>query len=229
MQLIKIIERIIEIGTNYPEYAVGSLVPFLPLIIGFYRLKYSSKSSKFILYFVIFFIVSDIPLWITTAMKIHNLLYGYTRDFMVEVILLLVYFIGLKTKIDKTILSCYLIIMLLGVFLQLFDVIGGGQYIWLYGFLLGSVSVWYFVRLLDYPKIRDIIVYPFFWFNSGILFYCFSTLLIYFFFQFTVTSDIKSKPYFLFNGILEYLTSVMFLLFAVGFWNLKKNAQIKSK
>jgi hypothetical protein len=117
----------------------------------------------------------------------------------------------------------------IGLVLQLFGIIEKGKYNWINVLLLGSVAVWYFVRLIDYPKIRDLLVYPFFWFNSGILFYCFSTLLIFFFFQYSITSDIKNQTFFLFRSILEYLTSVMFVLFAIGFWNLKKNAQIKTK
>ena len=227
--MISLLERIIEIGINYPEYAVGSLMPFLPLFIGFYRKKYSTKSSNFILYFIVFFIVSDIPLWITTGFGVHNLLYGHSRDFMICIFLLLVFFIGVKKKSDIWVLCSFLTVMVLGLVLQFMRIIEMGQYTWLSGLLLGSIAIWYFMRLLDYPKIRDIVIYPFFWFNSGIIFYCFSTLLIYFFFQFTVTADIKSKTYFLFNSILEYLTSMMFVFFAIGYWNLKRNYQINSK
>jgi hypothetical protein len=229
MQLNQILEEIIRIGTKYPEYAVGSLIPILPLTIGIIRKKYATKSSKIIFAFIIFFILTDIPTWITTALDINNLLYNYTKTFAINIFLLLVYFIGLKHKLDKKILNSFLILMCLGLFLQLFGFIEHGKYNWINVLLLGSVAVWYFVRLIDYPKIRDLLIYPFFWFNTGILFYCFSTLLIYFFFQFSITPDIKSQTYFLFRSLLEYLTSVMFVLFAVGFWNLKKNALNKNK
>lgn len=229
MQLKEIVNEIIRIGTTYPEYAVGSLVPFLPLILGIITWKHSSKSSRIIFWFVVFFILTDIPTWITTALDINNLLYNDTKIFAVNIFLLTIYFVGLKRKSDRVILYSYLIIMSLALVLQLFGVIEKGKFNWINVLLLGSVAVWYFVRLIDYPKIRDLLVYPFFWFNTGILFYCFSTLLIYFFFQFSITSDIKGPTYFLFRSILEYLTSVMFVLFAVGFLNLKKNAQIMRK
>lgn len=229
MQLKQIIEEIIRIGTTYPEYAVGSLIPLLPLTIGILTKKYATKSSNIIFYFIIFFILTDIPTWITTALDINNLLYNDTKIFSINIILLSVYFVGVKYKSDKILLYSYLVIMSVGLILQLFSFIEKGKYNWVNVLLLGSVAVWYFVRLIDYPKIRDLLVYPFFWFNTGILFYCFSTLLIYFFFQFSITPDIKSQTYFLFRSILEYLTSVMFVLFAIGFWNLKKNAQIKTK
>ncbi|MCP9761614.1 hypothetical protein EGI31_01515 [Lacihabitans soyangensis] len=229
MQLKEILDEIIRIGIKYPEYAVGSLIPILPLGVGIYRRKYSTKSSKFILFFIIIFIVSDIPLWVTTALDIHNLTYVYTRTFGIYTCLLLVYFIGTTKKSDKYILFSFLFVMTLGLILQIFGLIKKGQYTWVYGFLLGSVSVWYFVRLINYPKIKDLLTYPFFWFNTGVLFYCFSTLLIYFFFQFSITTEIKTQTYFLFRSILEYLTSVMFVLFAIGFWNLKNNAQINTK
>lgn len=229
MQLTQIIDETIRLGTTYPEYVVGSLMPFLPLVVGVYRKRYASKSSDFIFWFLLFFIISDIPIWITTALKIHNSIIVYTRAFSINIFLLLVYFIRIDRNSDKKILITYLLVMTAGLLLQLFGVIKNGQYTWINGLLLGSVAVWYFVRLLEYPKVKDIIVYPFFWFNSGILFYCFSTLLIFFFFQYSVNSDIKSESYFLFKSILEYLTSVMFVLFAIGFWNLKKNAQIKTK
>lgn len=229
MQLKEIVNEIIRIGTTYPEYAVGSLVPFLPLILGIITWKHSSKSSRIIFWFVVFFILTDIPTWITTALDINNLLYNDTKIFAVNIFLLTIYFVGLKRKSDRVILYSYLIIMSLALVLQLFGVIEKGKFNWINVLLLGSVAVWYFVRLIDYPKIRDLLIYPFFWFNTGILFYCFSTLLIYFFFQFSITSDIKGPTYFLFRSILEYLTSVMFVLFAVGFLNLKKNAQIIRK
>jgi cell division protein FtsW (lipid II flippase) len=229
MQLVEIIHEIVRIGTSYPEYAVGSLVPFLPLIIGFITWKFSTKSSRTIFWFTVFFILTDIPTWVTTALDINNLLYNDTKIFAVNIFLLALYFIGLKRKSDKKILTGYLGIMVLGLILQLFGVIEKGKHNWINVLLLGSVAVWYFVRLIDYPKIRDLLSYPFFWFNTGILFYCFSTLLIYFFFQFSITPDIKGPTYFLFRSILEYLTSVMFVLFAIGFLNLKKNSQVTSK
>lgn len=229
MQLKQIIEEIIRIGKTYPEYAVGSLIPILPLTVGIITRKYATKSSKIIFCFIIFFIVTDIPTWITTALDINNLLYNDTKIFSVNIILLSVYFVGVKRKSDKVVLYSYLVLMFTGLILQLFGFIEKGKYNWINILLLGSVAVWYFVRLIDYPKIRDLLVYPFFWFNTGILFYCFSTLLIYFFFQFSITPDIKNQTYFLFRSLLEYLTSVMFVLFAIGFWNLKKNAQINNK
>ena len=229
MQLKQIIDEIIRIGTTYPEYAVGSLVPLIPLTVGIFTKKYSTKSSKIIFYFVVFFILADIPTWITTALDINNLLYNDTKLYAINIILLSVYFVGVKRKFDKILLYSYLIIMITGLILQLFGFIEKGKYNWINILLLGSISVWYFVRLIDYPKIRDLLIYPFFWFNTGILFYCFSTLLIFFFFQFSITPDIKSQTYFLFRSILEYLTSVMFVLFAVGFWNLKKNVLNKNK
>jgi hypothetical protein len=229
MQLSQILDEIVRISTKYPEYAVGSLIPILPLVVGIFTKKYATKSSKLIFWFIVFFIVTDIPTWITTALGINNLLYSYTKTFAMNIFLLLVYFIGVKRKSDLAILYTYLTIMSLALVLQLFGVIEQGKHNWLNVLLLGSISVWYFVRLIDYPKIRDLLVYPFFWFNTGILFYCFSTLLIYFFFQFSITSDIKSQTFFLFRSILEYLTSVMFVLFAIGFWNLKRNSQINSK
>ena len=229
MQLKQIIDEIIRIGTTYPEYAVGSLVPLIPLTVGIFTKKYSTKSSKIIFYFVVFFILADIPTWITTALDINNLLYNDTKIYAINIILLSVYFVGVKRKFDKILLYSYLTIMITGLILQLFGFIEKGKYNWINILLLGSISVWYFVRLIDFPKIRDLLIYPFFWFNTGILFYCFSTLLIFFFFQFSITPDIKSKTYFLFRSLLEYLTSVMFVLFAVGFWNLKKNALNKNK
>lgn len=229
MQLKQIIEEIIRIGSNYPEYALGSLIPILPLLIGIYTNKYATKSSKLLFWFIIFFIITDIPSWITTALDINNTIYNYTKTYAVNIFLLSIYFVGVKLKSDKMVLFSFLAIMIIVLVLQLFGIIEPGKYNWINMLLLGSIAVWYFVRLVDYPKIRDLLVYPFFWFNTGILFYCFSTLLIYFFFNFSITSDIKSPTYFMFKSILEYLTSVMFVLFAVGFWNLKKNAQIKTK
>lgn len=229
MQLKQILEEIIRIGTTYPEYAVGSLMPILPLFIGLHRRKYATKSSNIFFGFIVFFICTDIPAWITTALDINNLLYNDTRLFAINIFLLLVYFIGIKRKSDKIVLFSFLAVMSTSLVLQLFGLIEKGKYNWINVFLLGSISVWYFVRLIDYPKIRDLLIYPFFWFNTGILFYCFSTLLIYFFFQFSITPDINHKTYFLFRSILEYLTSVMFVFFAVGFWNLKNNAQINPK
>jgi hypothetical protein len=229
MQLKQILDEIIRIGTTYPEYAIGSLIPILPLSIGIITRKYATKSSRLILYFVIFFIITDIPTWITTALDINNLLYNDTKIYSINIFLLSVYFLGIKRSSDRIVLLSFLSIMCGGLVFQLFGIIEKGKYNWINVLLLGSIAVWYFVRLIDYPKIKDLLIYPFFWFNTGILFYCFSTLLIYFFFQFSITPDIKSHTYFLFRSILEYLTSVMFVLFAVGFWNLKKNAQIKLK
>lgn len=229
MQLSQILDEIIRISTKYPEYAVGSLIPILPLVVGIFTKKYATKSSKLIFWFIVFFILTDIPTWITTAMDINNLLYNDTKIYSINIFLLTVYFLGIKRGSDRIVLFSFLSIMGIGLVLQLFGIIEKGKYNWINVLLLGSVAVWYFVRLIDYPKIRDLLVYPFFWFNSGILFYCFSTLLIFFFFQYSITSDIKNQTFFLFRSILEYLTSVMFVLFAIGFWNLKKNAQIKTK
>jgi len=223
------LDSILNIALKYPAILIGSLMPLIPLFFAVYRRKYLNKSTQALFFFLIFFISTDIPLWLTSVYKINNLLYSYSRDALILILLGSIYLIGLKSKTEKLLLLVVLSIMGIVFSFQLFSIIPKGEYIWINRLLLGGISLAYFFKLLQNPIIKDILNFPFFWFNSGILFYCLSTLMITFFFKFTIISSNNQFHYFRFIMILEYLSIIMFLFFAYGFWTLKKNFVLKKR
>lgn len=226
---LKMLDSILNISLKYPAILIGSLMPLIPLFFAVYRRKYLSKSTQALFFFLFFFIATDIPLWITSVYKINNLLYSYSRDALILILLGSIYLIGLKSKAIKFVLILTLSIMSLVFSLQLLSLVPKGEYIWINRLFLGGISLAYFFRLLQNPIIKDILNFPFFWFNSGVLFYCLSTLMITFFFKFTIISSNNHFDYLKFIIILEYLSIVMFLFFAYSFWTLKKNFFLKNR
>jgi hypothetical protein len=223
------IEDFFKIVNKFPYVFFGSLVPVLAFSIAIFRKKYFTKSTQALFYFVLFFILSDIPLWVTTIYKLNNLLYGFSRDSVNLILLASIYSIGLKNKTEKKALFSAILIMVLAFVLQLVKIIPIGEYLWISKMLLGGISIYYFFKLLQNPVIQDILNFPFFWFNSGVLFYCLSTLMITFFYKFTTYVKIELTLYFKFIMILEYLSVVMFLFFAYSFWTSKKNIELKKR
>ncbi|MCP9770937.1 hypothetical protein EGI22_23785 [Lacihabitans sp. LS3-19] len=216
-------ESIFKLAFKHPFIALGSLLPLLPFFVALYRRQYFTKSSKWLFIFLIFFMLSDIPLWITAAYKINNLYYSYTRDSSIFIFLASIYLVGLKSIKDRTYLNIAIFLMVMVLVIQLLKITEIGSILWINRLILGGISLFYFFRLLQNPIIKDILRFPFFWFNSGILFYCLSTVMITFFYKFTIKAGNQPESYMFFTMILEYLSVSMFVIFAIGFWNLKNN------
>ena len=87
MSISEIVYEIVKIAKKYPEYVIGSLAPFFTLFIAILNYKYHTKSFRYIFIFVIFFILSDLPLWVTTALKLINIFFGNIRDFIIPLLL----------------------------------------------------------------------------------------------------------------------------------------------
>ena len=221
-------ELILKLAQKYPSVAIGSLLPLLPFCIAVFRWRYFTRSSRGIFLFLVFFILSDIPLWITAAQRIHNLYYSYTRDSTILIFLASIYLIGLKSLKDRTYLSIAIFLMIMVLVVQLLKITEIGSILWINRLILGGISLFYFFRLLQNPIIKDILRFPFFWFNSGILFYCLSTVMITFFYEFTIKAGNERTSAMLFTNILECLSVSIFVLFAIGFWNLKNNKQYRN-
>jgi hypothetical protein len=208
---------------NNPLVTLGSFSPFLAIFLAIYNWKFLSKASKFIFIFLVFYVITDIPLWITAALKIHNIFYSYLRDTLIIIFLAIIYTIRLKEKNKKILLYFLIALMVINFVFQLLVNEKSGDVLWISRLLLIFVSFGYFFNLIVDLKIKNILTYPFFWFNSGIIIFSLSSLLITFFHKFTVNINAKMDSYYLFSSILECISISLFLFFAIGFWVSRKN------
>jgi hypothetical protein len=221
MSIEFVLERIVLMASNHPFVAIGSLFPIIPLVVGWRFRKYFTSSSKAIFIFILVFILTDIPIWITAAYRINNLFYLYLRDLLLLFSLFFLYLIGLKDKKVRLLLWSVISLMIFTILVQILTFADAAEFNWINRMILAGISLSYFFRLLQNPVIKDILIFPFFWFNSGILLNCLSTLMIYMAFNFSLKPG--SKNQFVFTYISEIAFVVMFLFFAIGFWVLKKN------
>jgi hypothetical protein len=216
-------QRILKIAIENPPIFLASFLPIVVLFLALYRIKYLTRSTKYISLFLILFIVTDLPLWITSGLQLNNLAYYFSRDTFISIFLASTFFIG--NKIDKIPLLIIIGIMVTILFLQWFGGVGYGEYLWINRILLAGIVIFYFFRLLQTPKVKDIIVFPFFWISSGILFYNLGTFIIYFFFRYSIKSNTEREKYF--ANLSDLALIVLFLLFGVAFFVLKKNDKFR--
>jgi hypothetical protein len=208
---------------NNPLVTLGSFSPFLAFFLAIYNWKFLSKASKFIFCFLIFYVLTDIPLWVSAALKINNVFYSYLRDTLIIIFLASVYTIRLKNKNKKHLLYLLIALMVINFFFQILVNEKSGDVLWVSRLLLIFISFGYFFNLILDLKIKNILTYPFFWFNSGIIIFSLSSLLITFFHKFTVNINAEMESYILFTNILECIGISLFLFFAIGFWVSRKN------
>ncbi len=216
-------QNIFRMSVKFPLIAMGSLIPVITLLIGIYRWKFLSRSSKYVFYFVLFFFLSDIPLWITAGLKIHNYKYYYIRDSLNLLIIGLIYLVGLKVKIRRLLVYFCVFLLVLVTSFQIFPDFSSGNYMWISRFVLVVLSLGYFSVLLSDLKVKDILFFPFFWFNAGVLMYSTSTLMVTFFYKFTFSYKIKNTFSLIFINMLEFMAIMFFVLIGIAFWVSKKN------
>ena len=217
------LEGLLNIIQKRPLVLVGSLIPLIPLFFGIFRYRFLTKSSKAFLVFIVIYILSDIPLWITASLKIHNYIFSFLRDSFLLIFLSFIYFIGLKSLKQRRILIGVVGMMFGVVLIQILNVAQIGDYLWVNRLFLVGISLAFFFNLLDEAKVKDIITFPFFWFNSGILIFCSSSLMITLLYKFTINVLKNDPSKILFLNILEIISSTMFIFIAIGFWMTKKN------
>lgn len=224
------LEKILKIAISHPIVAIGSLSPLVPIILSFYYKKYFGKALKAITLFCVVFVLTDIPLWVTAGLKMSNIVYYSFRDSLIFALLVLVYAIGLrKNKFRQSIYWLTFSVMIVLMFCQFMPHALAANLLWISRLLTAFIAISYFYVLLADLKVNDILFFPFFWFNSGVLIYAISSIFISLFNHLTIGMDSAENDFRLFTNILELLNISLFLFISIAFVVSKRNFKSKIK
>lgn len=214
------VDNIVSLALRYPVMSLATMMPlFLILMIRIKRIPLEND-LKFVYWFCLFFFISDIPLWITTGLKINNQTYFYIRELINHLLIIGFYYfiIGLK-RTKKIIVATEIILSILGLSSFLFFTEIPNQLTTIYKAVIIVLIFVHFNYIIKNLKIKQISDYPYFWISSGILIFSSGSILIFLFFTFTF----ELKPLFkIYSQFLDVLVILMFIFMGIGFLKAKK-------
>lgn len=219
----KTFENILTIATNYPIFAIATLLPFfICLFVWFKKLPLSSP-LKLVVAFSFYHFASDLPLWITSSMGINNHVYYFLRDYSLHTFILFIY-LKLEESNSKKKFIRYLIIFLASTTILASPVLKEWHDLltMFYKMAVMSVIFIHFNTIIHKIKVRNLYNYPFFWISSGILLFASGSILVTLFGKFVLYNTKNVPTSRIFTQFVELLISCMFLLIGVGFIKTKK-------
>lgn len=196
---------------------IATLTPAILFIIVTQKKSETSFTLRMVRWFILLYFLSDLPLWITTGMNIHNAGYYYFRSYILYLLILGIYFFEIDNKNKKRILL--LLIILLGI-LSVASLIVPVLYeiVIFYKLAVIAAIFMHFQTILSESKIKNLLHYPFFWVSSGILFYSCGTILIDLFGKYTLTNTNAIPLTKIFAQFSEFFGILMFIMIGVGFY-----------
>ncbi len=216
------IEKIIYLGTHYPIMAFATLLPFFILLaISFSKISLDS-SMKIIHIYVILFFLSDIPLWITTGLKINNVIYNHVREVLLSMYLIGIYYFIINSKLkQRYIIGTEVFLAVLGV-ASLFYKPYPSSLIFIYKIAMIPVVFLHFHSIISELRITKLLNYPFFWISSGVLIFSCGSLLVTLFYRYTIGAFHDAETFKLYSQFLDFMVVIMFIFIGVGFLNANK-------
>lgn len=216
------LENILNIAQDFPLITLSTVMPLLVSIYVWRTRSSIDKPLTVVLWFCVFFFLSDLPLWVTSGLGIRNLRYNYIRDISFHLMIIGIYYFVLNNSFKKrVILYMILILSIIGITPLLLSYEAPSQLTAIHKLAIVGVVFLHFHTLISELKITKILNYPFFWISSGILtFACGSALIMLFY---TYTFSVKTPSMFLFyEQFLSLLIILMFVFIGIGFFNSNK-------
>ncbi|NBA87999.1 hypothetical protein GVN16_19670 [Emticicia sp. CRIBPO] len=219
----KTFENILTIATNYPIFAIATLLPFFICLFVWFKKFPLNSPLKLILLFSFYHFVSDLPLWITSSMNINNQIYYYIRDYSLHTFILFIYLKLEESESKKKFIRRVIIFLILITLPVLPDLKKNHDLVIIF-YKMGVISAVFihFNTIIHQIKVRNLFNYPFFWISSGILLFTSGSILVALFGKYVLynTSDVPLTR--IFTQFVELLSISMFLLIGVGFIKTKK-------
>jgi len=209
------VENIFNLALGYPIMSLATLMPLLLILMVRIKKIPLQRELNFVYWFCVFFFVSDLPLWITTGLKINNQTYFYIRELINHLLIIGFYYfiIGLK-RTKKIIVATEIILSILGLSSFLFFTEIPNQLTTIYKAVIIVLIFVHFNYIIKDLKIKQISDYPYFWISSGILIFSSGSILIFLFFTFTFELRPQFKIY---SQFLDVLVILMFIFIGIGF------------
>ena len=207
-------ERLLHHLLRYPFDLVTELITVLPAVVGFIRIKYLRKETKFLLTFFVILFVRDFASNLYASSSINNL-YLYNLSAIIEIITLTTVFFYVLQGFYRRIA-----VLLFGTLFFFVDIFfwksnDFASTIITLARLVGIPFVlFYFHELLLYMNVKYILKHPMFWISNGIIIQSTGTFFIY-----AVLS--KEMDLVLFDTywlIIQTIHIIFCVLSAVGFW-----------
>jgi hypothetical protein len=220
------VDNIVRLALRYPILPLATLMPlFLILMIWIKRIPLE-KDLKFVYWFCIFFFITDLPLWITTGLKINNRDYYFFRELAIQLFLISTnYYLIHSERKKKNILILVSGLAFLGIasffFSRHFNKPAPTEITSICRLFLIFIILMHFHNMMSKQKIRNISNYPFFWIYSGVLILSSGSVLIFLFFEYTISLTIVTL-FKLFSQFLDVLVILMFIFMGIGFIKAKK-------
>ncbi len=216
---MELLREILRIALKYPSITLNSLAPIFVLVIGIFRYKYLNFSLKLILVFLLFVILTDIPVWITAALKINNLYYVYIVKSISDIIICSVYYFHIKSPSKKKIILLSIGLMSFLAIFQILFLNDIGEFAFTLKIPLILVVFLHFQTILSELKIKNLLYYPYFWISSGIMLICCFSIMVLLFYNYTIYYGMEDKnQYWFYISFLEFVSIIFYIFMFIGFW-----------
>lgn len=216
------VHNITKMILNYPIMALYTLMPLLVIFTVWHKkIPLKSHLDK-VMWFSVFFFFSDLPLWITAGLNIHNMMYYYIRDLWVHMLIIGIYYFVLDSPVKKRIIILIeIILLLIGILSILVSKDVPAELSSIYKLAVILAIFMHFHSIISELKITSLLNYPFFWISSGALIFSCGSIFIMLFYKYTINIQ-TPKIFIIYTHFLDIMGILMFIFIEIGFLSAKK-------
>ena len=164
------------------------------------------------------YLLLDIPLWYGALLKLNNYYWANIQEIAVSWILILS-FLWLKEKPPAwLIVVCMILSAVTAVYNFKFDSFSSWTKV-IHRVIYIGLSFYFYFRVLDDLKVKNILLYPAFWVISGMMLTASGTTLVFIFEEITVSySNSPDDVYFFYSNLVDILKIFFTVMIGIGFW-----------
>ncbi|WP_304233544.1 hypothetical protein [Jiulongibacter sediminis] len=212
------LHRFFEFIHRYPLSPFESFCVLLPLIIGLLRWEYFYRYLKIIWLVCLVYLLLDIPLWHGALLKQNNYYWANIQEIAVSWILILS-FLWLKERPPVLlIVVCMIFSTVTAIYNFKFDTFSSWTKV-IHRVIYIGLSFYFYFRVLNDLKVKNILHYPAFWIVSGMMLMACGTTLIFIFEEITVSySNAADDVFFFYSNLIDVLKIIFTIMIGIGFW-----------
>ncbi|MGR3810783.1 hypothetical protein [Jiulongibacter sp. NS-SX5] len=211
-------DRFIELAGKYPILIPESFCVLVPFFVGLIRWKHFYVYLKVIWLVFLAYALTDLVIW-EKALRRENNYFWINLQEIIIAWLLIISFNFLKENPPKKIVYGLLAISAIAAF---FDFNFSEYSSWIkvvHRVMFIGLCFHFFFKLLEELKVSNILRYPAFWINSGLMLMACGTALIFVFEEITISYSSANDTVYEYYTLLNFSLKIIFtLLAAYGFW-----------
>lgn len=204
-------------STSYISLLLGGfiIIPFIAILIRWRPLQ-SQSSTQIFLSYIILNLVAWFPSFLLAYNNISNIIV-FNIFSVLEFLLITSFFNEIFDSRNKKIYYLVILILTTAIAISVFTLGRNNNYLNYLNFsiciLFIILSLFYFIKLLRDQKVDNILDYPIFWLNAGILLYFSCSVFIFIFSNFYLGFSVEARSIWLFHSVIN---SICYVIFAVG-------------